>query len=75
MSPESCPEKKILFSLKAYLSGQLEMHNLLNLALAKIGAPGTAVGHQKQAGGAKIAVVSISAKMQLLLLRFMHLRK
>jgi hypothetical protein len=39
-----------------------KMHNLLNIALAKITAAGVAVGHQAQAGGAKIAEVSVSAK-------------
>jgi hypothetical protein len=38
-----------------------KMHNLLNLALAKISAAGVAVGHQAQQGGAKIAEVSASA--------------
>lgn len=39
-----------------------KIHSLLNLAMAKISAAGTAVGHQAQASGAKIAEASINAK-------------
>ncbi len=38
-----------------------KVHNLLNLALAKIAAAGAAVGHGAQAGGASVATSAASA--------------